>query len=464
MMFSQKTLDLLVIEDNLGDALLIQEYLNDVASVPKIAIAGTFAKAKGFLAGVHSFDAVFLDLSLPDHSGEDLVNEIVELAGLTPVIVLTGYSNREFGIKTLALGVSDYLLKDELDVSQLSKSLTYSIERKRIEQKLIKSNERYEIVAKATSDTIWDWDIANKTVVCNHGINTVFGYPEEEVAQTEKWWRARIHPDDYKNIVKALVSIFKSGNSLLQLEYRFRCADDSYKYVLDRAFLVLDDAKKPIRMIGAMQDITSKKEEEHRLKLLESVIAQATDAVLITEAEPMDEPGPRIVYINEAFTKMTGYTREEAIGKTPRMLQGSKSDEEELKKLKVAMENWQPCTIELINYKKNGDEFWINIAISPVADSTGYFTHWIAVERDVTDRRNYLQAIESQNKKLKEIAWTQSHIVRAPVARIMGLVNMLTEPFPGEVVDNTELINIIADSANELDLIIREIVQKTENV
>lgn len=137
-----------------------------------------------------------------------------------------------------------------------------------------------------------------------------------------------------------------------------------------------------------IRDITKQKKEEHRLKLLESVIINTTDAVLITEAEPFDEPGPRILYVNEAFTKMTGYTAGEVIGNTPRILHGPKTDKLELKRLSQAIRRWEPFEITLINYKKSGEEFWINFTLNPVADEKGWYTHWISIDRDVTERKN----------------------------------------------------------------------------
>lgn len=131
-----------------------------------------------------------------------------------------------------------------------------------------------------------------------------------------------------------------------------------------------------------------RKTEYHHLKLLESVITNTADAVIITEAEPIDDAGPRILYVNGSFTRMTGYTREEVIGKTPRILQGSKTDRRELDRLRKALETWQPCEITVINYKKNGEEFWIHMAINPVADKNGRYTHWVAIERDVTQSKN----------------------------------------------------------------------------
>jgi PAS domain S-box-containing protein len=137
-----------------------------------------------------------------------------------------------------------------------------------------------------------------------------------------------------------------------------------------------------------IRDITKQKKEEQHLKLLESVITNTTDAVMITEAEPFDLSGLRILYVNEAFTRMTGYTSEEVIGKTPRFLQGPKTDKKELKRLEKCFRNWELCDATLINYKKNGEEFWKNFTSNPVADENGRFTHWIFIEREVTQRIN----------------------------------------------------------------------------
>ena len=147
-----------------------------------------------------------------------------------------------------------------------------------------------------------------------------------------------------------------------------------------------------------IRDITKQKKEEQHLRLLESVITNTTDAVLITEAEPFELPGPRIIYVNEAFTAMTGYTAAEVIGKTPRILQGPKTDKNELTRLGKCLRNWEVCEATLVNYKKSGEEFWINFALNPVADEKGWFTHWISIERDVTRRKNE----ELQSKLIAE--------------------------------------------------------------
>ncbi|MCY7293141.1 MAG: PAS domain S-box protein, partial [Ferruginibacter sp.] len=154
------------------------------------------------------------------------------------------------------------------------------------------------------------------------------------------------------------------------------------------------------QIISVSRDITEQKKEEQRLKLLESVIINTKDAVLITEAEPFDQPGPRILYVNEAFSKMTGYSADEVIGKTPRILQGPNTDKEELSRLGRAIRNWESCEITTINYKKNGEEFWINFTLTPVADEKGWYTHWISIDRDVTEQK----IKELENELLAQIS------------------------------------------------------------
>lgn len=151
------------------------------------------------------------------------------------------------------------------------------------------------------------------------------------------------------------------------------------------------------------RDVTKKKEEEQHLRLLESVITNTTDAVLITDAD-LDEPGPRIIYTNEAFTNMSGYTADELIGKTPRILQGPKSDRDELKRLSQAMRRHEHCETTIINYKKDGTEFWINFSVSPVFDNSGHCSHFVAIEKDITARKKTENQIEQLNERFTMIS------------------------------------------------------------
>lgn len=208
-----------------------------------------------------------------------------------------------------------------------------------------------------------------------------------------------IHPDDRETFHRINNQAI-THNKIHDFTHRIILPDGSIKWVHELGMLVLDEKGEPKVFEGTVQDISIQKREEHQLRLVESVVTNTKDAVVITEAEPFDEPGPRIIYVNEAFTKMTGYSAKEVIGKSPRILQGPKTDVEELNRLSRAIRKWEPYESTLINYKKNGEEFWANISLNPVADETGWFTHWVSIERDVSEQKNQ----ELQKKLLVDIS------------------------------------------------------------
>lgn len=140
---------------------------------------------------------------------------------------------------------------------------------------------------------------------------------------------------------------------------------------------------------------------EAQLRLLETGVARINDIVLITEAEPHDEPGPRIVFVNDAFVRRTGYSREETLGRSPWFLRGPKTSQAEVDRIREAMGRWEPVRAELINYTKSGDEFWLELDVVPVADAKGRFTHWVAVERDITERKATEAALRASEERLR---------------------------------------------------------------
>ncbi len=464
MSYPIEKLNILVVEDNLGDYVLIKEYIEEEFIETTLYHIETFTDLVQFYKNGYSIDAILLDLSLPDASGEELVTKTVQLAGNTPVLVLTGYADKDFGIKTLSLGVSDFLLKDELSASQLIKSILYSIERRKIALKLRESVNRYNNVSKATSDAIWDYDFSiQQTFIVGQGYKKLFGYDIVDAYAPKEFWESKLHPAEKEEVAKQLATIIANpSNEQGSLEYRFQRADGSYAYVLDR-FFVIHENGKPIRTIGAMQDISRLKNEQQQLKLLSSVITNANDSVIITDANIQHNDWPKIVYANNAFSKMSGYTLQEVIGKTPLFLQPNTQNTKAIEIIKYALKKGESCETQMINYKKNGDEYGVTISISPVTDNTGTLTNFIAIERDITERMKYIQAIEKQNEKLREIAWTQSHVVRAPIARMMGLIDILQNHQTKEM-NQEELLDYIASSAKELDTILKEIVKKAEQV
>ncbi|PNY79458.1 sensor domain-containing protein [Deinococcus koreensis] len=184
-------------------------------------------------------------------------------------------------------------------------------------------------------------------------------------------------------------------------------------------------------LVGVAHELTPAEQRlaaaEQQRSLLESVLAHANDSVLITEAEPVSAPGPRILYANEAFTRTTGYTLDEVRGQTPRILQGPRSDRRVLDRIKAALRAWQPIEVELINYRKDGSEFWVELSIAPVADERGWYTHWISIQRDVTDRKTSALQQERDRNQILELAARN-----VPLSTVLGqLLTSLERGFPG---------------------------------
>lgn len=350
-------------------------------------------------------------------------------------------------------------------ISNDKKNITILEELEKTNLQINESNERYDIVAKATSDTIWDWKIQKDEFIWNKGIYGIYGYSKDEVGETSKWWFDRIHPEDSLRMSVNLYSFLEQKTERWQDEYRFMCADGTYKYVFDRGFLVKDENGKAIRMIGSMQDVTKQKQEEQRLRLLETVITETKEAILITDTDTSKNEIPNIIYVNPAFAKMTGYKSTEVIGKSPVIFKGPKADEQEFKKLVKCIKNFKECFIETISYKKNGTEYWVNFSMIPVTNKDGEYTHWISIQRDVTEQKNQerekehlIRELTQNNKDLKQFSYITSHNFRAPLSNLTGLLALIDD-VPIENEELKEILNGFKKSTKLLNETIEDLVK-----
>lgn len=143
-----------------------------------------------------------------------------------------------------------------------------------------------------------------------------------------------------------------------------------------------------------MRDVSARRQAQQHLMLLEGSIARLNDIVIITEAAPFRAPGPRIVFVNDAFERRTGYTREEVLGRSPRFLQGPDTQRPQLDRIRNALEQWERVRVDLINYTKAGEPYWVDLDVSPVWDDARRLTHWVAVGRDITERKRDEEKIQ----------------------------------------------------------------------
>ena len=329
-----QNIDILVIEDNPGDYLLIESCLFDQFPYAKINNSSSFSEAVVFLnAAVNKPDIVFLDLSLPDMAGEQLIAAVIGLQLEIPIIVLTGYSDFNFGIKSLTLGVSDYLLKDEINPGILAKSIYYSLEREKQYIKLKHSQDDFRSLFYLSPTGMWIIDIETlKVIDANIAALEIFGF-FKDVFQT-----------------KSLSDILAPAE--------FEDFKNSFLINVDNTTATYSATVKYQNANGGTSDL-------------------------------------------EIKSKMIEYQ--------------------------------------------------------------GKHTALILTD-DITEKQYQLNEIKNQNKKLSDIAWLQSHIVRAPLSRILGLCQLI-ETFD-EFKKNKDLgqmIKYLNKSANDLDNAIKKIITRSAN-
>lgn len=234
------------------------------------------------------------------------------------------------------------------------------------------------------------------------------------------------------------------------------------------------------KQLGQAIERTHSKE---KAALLETVIRSANDAIIITKST-IDEPGPEITYVNEAFTRMTGYSADEVIGKSPRMLQGEFTRRETLDELRKAITAGQSFKGELLNYNKDGKTYWVEISVMPVKDKEGRITHFAAIEHDISARKQSetefknimvqlkranlkaeasardlqesLKKAEEANKAKSDFLANMSHELRTPMNGVLGMAQLLADtPLDNE---QQEYISTINGSAENLLMLLNDIL------
>ena len=289
--------------------------------------------------------------------------------------------------RTQELAQTNQALKDEI------------VERQRTEQALRHTNQTLQSLIAASPRAIFTLDLEERVKIWNPAAERMFGWTQAEIyGQPNPVINTTAIHQYHELRQKILQGITPPSLEIRRLTKRGKAID-----IVFSAAPLTDNENRVSGIVAVVADISEQKEQAEQVRLLQSVVVNTNDAVLITEAEPIDEPGPRIIYVNEAFTRTTGYTLEEVIGKTPRILQGPKTNRQALARVREALARWQPVTVETINYRKDGSEFWVEFSIVAVTNRQGIYTHWISVQRDITERKRTEQALRQSDERFRRV-------------------------------------------------------------
>jgi diguanylate cyclase (GGDEF)-like protein/PAS domain S-box-containing protein len=259
-------------------------------------------------------------------------------------------------------------------------------ERKRLEKVEHTNAERFRLVARVTSDIIWDWDIAANHIWWSEGVQTVFGYPAHTFQNGFEDWASRIDPDERKRVVDGLRAAMHAGKEGWSNEYSFRRQDGSYARVLDRAVFLRDAAGAPTHLIGSMVDVTehrraeaAQRDVEARNRLQASLLDKAHDAISVTGSDF------RITYWNRGAERLFGWTAAEAVGKTKAEL--LVVDKDKVAHAYDAVREHDEWSGELTKRRKDGAAVTVESRLTLVRDDAGQPQSVLEIETDITRRK-----------------------------------------------------------------------------
>jgi PAS domain S-box-containing protein len=329
-------------------------------------------------------------------------------------------------------------------------------EEKLHEQALKKALERYDIVTMATNDAIWDFDLLKNRVTWNDNALHFFGFSnrDEEV----DYWASRIHPEDSKYIMDSVYEAISEGQNHWRGEYRLLDLKGQYRHVISRGYIVYNEKKEPVRMIGAMQDVEDmilKNEEIRRLSLVASM---THNPVIITDRHASIE------WVNKSFEDLTGYTLEDVKGMKPHaFLHGPGTDALTVNEIKEKLATSQPCVVEILNYTSTGEPYWVIMDITPIVDASGRVERHIIIQTNITEKKKIVQQLEEKNRLLTEVAFISSHRLRMPVASMLGVFAQLdTENLANP--DNLPFLRYIEKLVTDMDDMLHEMADKCNQI
>ena len=229
-----------------------------------------------------------------------------------------------------------------------------------------RQRERFELIARATSDGIDDADPVQDQLSRSEALCRMFGLAESAAANEFADWLSKVHPDDRERVRQGDAKALNGDAAVWQIGYRF------------------------LRPDSGVTDASAESEVEGRLGLLRRALDATSTGVAIVDAREPDAP---CVYVNAALAQMSGYAAAELIGHNLRLLQGNERDQPGLEPLRHALREGRDGQAMLRNWRKDGSPYWIELVVSPVFDATNLLTHWVGSQIDVSDRVATEQAL-----------------------------------------------------------------------
>ena len=392
------------------------------------------------------FECIISDYDMPEMNGLALFERICETDCSTPFVLYTGKGSEEIASQALNAGVTGYFQKGGPEqLRRLANRVGQAVEEHRTRE----IADRYSTVIDALGYPVYVVDETGTFEFVNEPFAELAGYDVEEIVGSKP---GLIKGDDavHESEDRLGTILSRNGPDIQRFRVDIEPKEGDPIPCRDHMAALPYEGEEFDGSVGILRDISEDVEQREELETKTRALDEAPVGITITDPELPDNP---MVYVNDRFVEMTGYDRDYAVGVNCRFLQGPDTDEAAVSTLRDAIAAEESTSVELLNYRQDGTEFWNRVSIAPITDADGRVTEWVGFQEDITEFKTREAALKRQNERLDSFASIVSHDLRNPLNVAQGRVE-LAETTVDEDAEIDEHLDATAAALDRIESII----------